>query len=161
MWPFPRVLSILPLAHSPKRSILQDNMIKIQIKNGVLINYTGHDTNVIIPDNVTKIGDRVFFCCSCPTSITIPNSVTKIGNYVFYNCYNLLNVTIGNSITSISARAFSECSSLTNIIIPDSVIAIGDRAFSGCSNLINVVIPKNTILGNNVFDKCTNLKHQF
>ena len=69
-------------------------------------------TSVIIPDNITSIGDRAFSGCSLLTSITIPDSVTSIGEFAFYNCSSLTSITIPDSVTSIGDRAFYVCSSL-------------------------------------------------
>lgn len=65
------------------------NNSDFQIEDGVLIRYTGKDKDVVIPDSVTKIGDRAFKDCTSLTSITIPNRVTWIGKYVFYGCQNI------------------------------------------------------------------------
>ena len=62
--------------------------------------------SLIIPDNVTSIGDYTFYNCSNLTSVTIPNSVTSIGNSAFYGCTGLTSVTIPNSVTSIGNDAF-------------------------------------------------------
>ncbi len=67
--------------------------------------------------------------------LVIPNNVTSIGDYAFYNCSSLTSVVIGDSVTSIGKNAFSNCSGLTSVTIPDSVTSIGDYAFGGCSSL--------------------------
>ena len=138
-----------------------------QIKNGVLQKYTEEKgvTEVVIPNNVTSIGDRAFkdcksltritipdsvtsigeyafFGCESLTNITIPDSVTSIGNWTFWGCYSLTNITIPDSVTSIGKYAFYWCESLTNITIPDSVTSIGDWAFCGCKSLTSISIPK-------------------
>ena len=46
-------------------------------------------TKLVIPSDVTKIGDFAFKSCSNLTSVTIPNSVTKIGNETFQSCSKL------------------------------------------------------------------------
>ena len=80
-----------------------------------LINYVGTDTNIIIPNSITKINTSAFSYCRSLTSITIPNSVTTIGDYAFRNCSSLTNITIPNSVTTIGDYAFLGCSSLTNV----------------------------------------------
>ena len=95
---------------------------------------------VILPANLTIIGDYAFSSCSSLTSITIPNSVTNIGNRAFQSCNTLTSVTIGNSVTSIGDYAFSSCSSLAFITIPNSVTSIGYYAFYACYSLSSVTI---------------------
>ena len=68
----------------------------------------------------------------------IPNGVTSIGNYAFENCKNLTNVAISNSVTSIDDNAFYNCKSLTSVTIPDSVTSIGSCAFDGCTSLKDI-----------------------
>ena len=72
-------------------------------------------TNLVIPDEVTRIKDYAFYYCSGLTSVTIPNSVTSIGGSAFYYCSGLTSVTIPNSVTSIGESAFYYCSGLTDI----------------------------------------------
>ena len=61
--------------------------------------------NTIIPNTVTSIGEKSFYCSGI-TSVAIPNSVTTIGNEAFMYSYNLLSVTIPSSVTSIGEKAF-------------------------------------------------------
>ena len=156
-------------------------MSDFRIKNGVLVKYTGNGGDVVIPDSVTSIGDRVFDDCRSLTSITIPDSVTSIGDYAFFYCDSLTSITIPDSVTSIGESAFELCGSLTSItisnnltfirnatfrmcdltsiIIPDSVISIGDKAFMQC-NLTSVTISDSvTSIGDEAFEDNFNLKN--
>ena len=115
-------------------------------------------TNAKISNSVTSIGDHAFFGCSSLTGVTIPNSVTSIGNAVFGHCIGLTSVTIPNSVTSIGKSTFSECVHLTSITIPNSVTSIGGYAFYGCSSLTSVTIPNSvTSIGDGAFWGCTSL----
>lgn len=49
-------------------------------------------TSVIIPKNVTSIGEGAFGYCEALTSATIPNSVKSIGSYAFGNCPKLTSI---------------------------------------------------------------------
>ncbi len=72
------------------------------------------------------------------TELSLPSDITQINKGAFYECAGLTSVTIGSSVTSIGSSAFSGCSGLTSVTIPDSVTSIGDYAFSGCSGLTSI-----------------------
>ena len=115
--------------------------------------------NLIIPNSVTSIGERVFSGCSSLTSIEIPNSVISIGAGAFFECRGLKSIEIPNSVTSIGAGAFFECRGLKSIEIPNSVTSIGNNAFWGCNSLTNIEIPNSVIsIGAGTFFECRGLK---
>lgn len=127
-------------------------------ENGVLVKYTGSDTDVVIPEGVTSIDDWVFRDCISLTSITIPDSVVSIGNYVFWRCSNLIDITIPDSVISIGDAAFGDCNNLTNITIPNSVISIGDGIFMYCSSLESITTPDFlTSINKKAFYACSKL----
>ena len=96
------------------------------------------DSQYIIPNGVTGIGNGAFESCESLTSVTIPNSVTSIGDGAFSGCNNITSVTIPDSVKSIGEGAFYDCDSLTSVTIPDSVTSIGDEAFNWCGSLMDV-----------------------
>ncbi|MCR5164172.1 MAG: leucine-rich repeat domain-containing protein [Thermoguttaceae bacterium] len=69
------------------------------------------------------------------TEVVIPEGVTKIGNRAFCGCKSLISVVIPESVTEIGDGAFMDCISLTSAAIPDSVQKIHSNAFSGCTSL--------------------------
>ena len=81
----------------------------------ILIGYTGDQTQLTLPDNITEINQGAFYRCSSLMSVTIPDGVTSIGNSAFYGCRSLTSVTIPYSVTSIGWYAFYGCSSLRSI----------------------------------------------
>lgn len=83
-----------------------------EIRDGVLLKYHGTDTNVVVPDGVTSIGNRAIFDCITLKDITIPNSVTSIGYSAFRYCSSLTSINIPDSVTSIGICAFECCSGL-------------------------------------------------
>ena len=119
--------------------------------------YIGTDTNVIIPNGVTTIGECAFEYCSL-TTVTIPSSVTSIGDYAFYFCSSLTSVSIPNSVTSIGEGTFSDCLSLISVTISNGVTSIGKRAFSNCYYLTSITIPNSvTSIGKGAFYNSTRL----
>ena len=128
------------------------------IRAGVLTEYHGESTEVVIPSNVTVINKDAFKALPI-TKVTIPDSVTSIGMSAFRSCSSLKSVTIGNSVTSIGQEAFENCSSLKSILIPDSVKDIGQFAFQGCSSLKSVTIGNSvTCIKIATFRDCTSLE---
>lgn len=87
------------------------------------------------------MGYTTFRNCSSLTSIVIPKEVTYIGNYCFYECYSLTSVTFADDckIAWIGTDAFGE-SSITSIVIPQSCTSIDEYAFEYCCDLTTVYI---------------------
>ena len=149
-----------------------------------LINYTGNETKLTIPDDITElncfalsdcynitsvtfgensqltsIGDGAFNWCESLESITIPDSVTSIGEGAFCCCAKLTSITIPDGVKSIGNHAFAGCSALESITIPDSVLSIGDSAFAECTALESITIPDSVLsIGYSAFEECTALK---
>ena len=164
-----------------RRKLFENNNEDFEIDGTTLVNYKGSDSNVTIPDGITKIGDMAvdnryglksitipnsvkkidkyaFFDCRNLTSITIPNSVTYIGMNAFNGCRNLVSITIPNSVKEIGGEVFRDCTSLKSIKIPNSVERIGFSAFDGCSSLTLIKIPDNVkSIGGWAFEDCINL----
>ncbi|MBR2341537.1 MAG: leucine-rich repeat protein [Clostridia bacterium] len=129
-----------------------------EIENGVLIKYKGNDSDVVIPNSVTCIGESAFSNCSSLKSVTIPDSVISIGKSAFWGCKNFLKIVIPESVTLIGRSAFSRCSGLMNVVIPNSISVIDERVFYECSNLMSVAIPNSiTSIGASAFAYCSSL----
>ena len=69
-----------------------------------LISYAGKNKNIVIPSNITKIGDSAFSGCGIAT-VTIPTSVTEIGSSAF-SSNKLKTLVIPNSVVTIKLSAF-------------------------------------------------------
>ncbi len=82
------------------------------IKNGILRNYVGTDTEVIIPDGIAEIGEAAFKDQNEIVRIVIPDSVVKIGEKAFCGCYQLKECKIPDSVKFIGKDAFYHCTSL-------------------------------------------------
>ena len=104
-----------------------DNQQYLIIEDGVLSGSSIDIEFLVIPNNVTSIGDYAFQEKHL-TSVVIPNSVTSIGAYAFA-VNQLTSVVIGNSVTTIGYAAFGN-NQLTSIEIPNSVTTIGGNAFT-------------------------------
>ena len=137
-----------------KKLVNKDGFIII---NGILFDYLGEETNVIIPHGTTKISDAAFMSKHIE-SVAIPESVKSIGKWAFMNCHNLSNVTLPSSITQINACTFEDCPGITRIHIPENVESIEYGAFQDCSNLEELYLsPSITNIGRKAFYNCKRL----
>lgn len=111
------------------------------IRGGVLEKYTGAAAEVVIPNNVTIIGEHAFDRCAGITSVTIPNSVREIKRCAFSGCENLTEIALPEGIKEIPAAAFGG-SGISHIAIPQTGTTIGYSAFASCKNLKQIILPE-------------------
>ena len=102
--------------------------IDATIDGGVLTEYYGDYSTVVIPDGVRRIIYGVFNDCVSLESVIIPDSVTSIGAGAFSGCTSLKSVTIGDGEKSIGNNAFGGCTRLASVNIPDTVKRNGAKA---------------------------------
>jgi TolB-like protein len=180
-WPSIKVKRDQQAIEEAKRR--QDNFHRMTFRqqSGTLTEYTGSSEEVIIPPEITVIGDAAFRQNGRIKRVVLHNKVTSIGRNAFSNCSGLTEIVIPASVTSIGAGAFYNCSSLAEVIIPVGVtvipenafygcknlrsVTIGpgvqriEKAFQGCENLTAVIIPRSvTAIGEFAFSQCTKLK---
>ncbi len=101
-------------------------------------NYQAELTCVVVENDVTRLGNRLFINAKKLTSITIASSVTEIGEKVFMNCTALTSITIPEGVKSVGENAFNGCTSLTEVKLPASLETIGDGAFTKCASLASI-----------------------
>ena len=126
-----------------------------------LINYTGNETKLTIPDDITELNCFALSDCYNITSVTFGENsqLTSIGDGAFNWCESLESITIPDGVKSIGNHAFAGCSALESITIPDSVLSIGDSAFEGCTALESITIPDSVLsIGYSAFEECSALK---
>lgn len=128
------------------------------IENGVLKKYNGSASKIIIPDNITEIGQMAFINKQSVKSIVIPNGVTKIDNYAFAECNNITNIEFPSSLLLIDIGAFLG-TSISNIELPEGLTTIEERVFAG-TKLSSLNIPSSvTDIGPSITSGCSNLKN--
>ena len=96
-------------------------------------------TDIVIPDDLDKVGDYAFYNFTAMTTVTMGKRLTSIGTAAFALCKGLKDVVIGDGVTSIGEKAFSTSSALESLTIGKSVTTIGDRAFFACTALNQVL----------------------
>ena len=162
-----------------------DQSSGLKIKNGIITEYTGQNSDVIIPDNVKGISSAVFKDCHALRSVILPagletidsrcfegcdglktvmfsTGLKNIGKYAFAGCSNLKMHKLPAGLESVEAYAFKDCTSLTSMEIPASAADIGVGAFEGCVSLASIRIPGRytgigTAFGTHPFTGCDDL----
>ena len=89
--------------------ILEDNAegTAFEIKNGMLLGYSGSAQNVVLPSDLNSIGIDAFRGNGNVKLIEVPYNVSKIYSGAFAECKNLEKVIIPFTITDISESAFT------------------------------------------------------
>ncbi len=146
--------------------------------NGKLI------TELVIPEEITKVHNYAFYGYESLESITIPNSVTSIGEGAFNYCTNVTSITVGNGLTSVGSNAFyssgnisyneydnayylgnndnlyvvlmkAKDQNITSCEINSSTRIIHAEAFYNCDSLSTIIIPDSvTCVGDGAFAYC-------
>ena len=115
--------------YNESKEFIYEHQVLFNKDRTTLIAYISNDTNCIIPDGVTNIGDRAFWKCKSLNNIKIPNSVTNIGNEAFGRCESLTNINIPNSVTNIGNDAFYGCNNLPSKIKSGIIKRFGEKVF--------------------------------
>ncbi len=124
------------------------------------------DGKLIIPNNVTTIGNYAFYNCSEIDTLVIGKNVTTIGQYAFSGCSGIrvMNYNSRNCTTALAYNTFSPFygavqSNLQKLVIGGSVAAIPNYAFSGCLGLDGkIVIPDSVAtIGIYAFNDCSGI----
>lgn len=123
----------------------------------VLQKYYGTDSNFVIPDVISMIGDNAFAGNQYLKQIVFHKDIVSIGNASFANCKNLENVIFPSGLKRIGQSAFAGCSKFTTIVLPESLEALGQNAFANCSSLEDVTILNDDFSFNSTPFKNTNV----
>lgn len=114
--------------------------------------------SVVITDQVTSLGNGLFYNCNKLRSVTLPANTTTVKYSMFENCYALTTIENTANIEEIEGRAFLMCTSLENVPVTEKVTLIGESAFEGCEQIKSVVIPATmTSIPKFAFKDCKNL----
>ena len=70
-------------------------------------------TELVIPEDVTRINNAAFYKCPGITSVTIPQGV--IGECAFSECTTLKEINIGEGVSAIEICAFEQCTGLEKV----------------------------------------------
>ena len=116
---------------------------------------------LILPPDLTQIGDYAFSYCHNLALESLPDGVTQIGVAAFEDCKNLALQSLPSDLTQIGGSAFFGCKSLVLQSLPPDLTQIGDSAFFGCESLALQSLPDGvTQIGDLAFRDCERLALQ-
>ena len=127
------------------------------IKKGVLLHYDEISEDVVIPEEVTAIGDQVFQDCQDLKTVEFPDTLKSIGGAAFRRCSGLTEIEIPEG-TELDNYAFEYCSGLQRVVLPDDLEFIPNYCFSNCISLTDINLPEHLRdISWWAFDSCTSL----
>lgn len=134
------------------------------IEEGVLIKYTGSQTEVTISEIVKVIG-KYSFKNTAVTQVTVTSQVEEIGRQAFCDCLQLTAVLFNDdsALKIIGNNAFDGCVNLKTATFPAGMTIIKDEAFSDCTALDTVYLLGTSVTNVfiNAFENCVSLKDVF
>ena len=153
-------------------------MSEFEIADNILLRYNGAGPSVSIPLNVTEIGPEAFRGNSQIEEVIIHDNVLRIGDRAFRDCYNLTSITmnplvigteafagcspqeinLGSRLKEMQEGAFLKCFELERVFFPEFLPEIPDNAFAYCFSLKRIQLPDSVIrIGRSAFEYCDNL----
>ena len=129
-----------------------------QIENGVLTGVAlGDTTDLVIPDNVTAIGDHAFKNQTQITSIFVPASVISIGEGAFENCTGMKKIVLEVNHSSLYGyfntwEPDNECNDYDKIYIKKD-------AFNGCPDTLKFYIYDSNCTCTEDIQDCKNVNY--
>ncbi len=128
--------------------------LKVNQVTGIIEEYTGDDTCVVIPEywnvgngdvvKVTGIAKDAFAGNENICAVVLSDFITEIPDYAFQNCTSLKEISGGN-ITRIGSYAFAGCVNVEDIGVRSSVEHLGEKAFDGVQRIIVNAADKNVL----------------
>ncbi len=153
------------------------------VERGILKQYNGHDTTVVIPPDVTEIGYRSFYQNPEIRTVILSEGVKKVGMQAFAGCNALNEIVFPESICTIGHEAFANTAwldwqpdgvvyagplawmikgdlrSIDTITIKPGTLKLCADLFRNCTALTQVILPESLReIDDRAFQNCRKLK---
>lgn len=114
--------------------------------------------SIVIPTDVTSMGNSALSYCSALKHLTLPSGFTSVAQSLLSYCSNIKSVSLPFSITEIRNSAFEYCDTLSSLAMPNSVTTIGQYMCQHCDGLNKIVLPNGIFsLPTSAFAYCSSL----
>lgn len=112
-----------------------------QIRDGVLLRYTGREEEITVPAGIHTVGDGAFKGCVSLKKVVLPSGLARIMGDAFKGCRRLEEVVFPDGVSYIGRYAFHRCHALRRVILPRSVEELGECAFLYCDSMREAWLP--------------------
>lgn len=157
-------------------SIFFENNYSTCLRNPDCILYINNNpqTDIILPNTLTSIGQYAFYNYKKLTSITIPKTLLDVGYYAFSSCSGLSKTNYEGTIDQWCSISFNNASSNPvinshNLYINDTLVehitinntdSIKNHVLQGCTSLQTLTMSDVvTTIGKESFANCINLNN--
>ncbi len=158
LWkPGKQVIDVYVIPLLLRRILLPDNITEIGEE---AFCYMVNLVDINMPASLTTIGMSAFYECVklCPDQLLIPEGVKKIPHQCFKGCKNLKEVLLPSTIKTIGSFSFDN-SGITSINFPEGLERIEMNAFNNCLSLTGINLPSTCLtIEQNAFHLCVAAK---
>ena len=109
-----------------------------------------------IASTVKRIG-RLAFNNTKARSIILPDSIESIGDGAFCGSFLLSRFRIPPLITTLEGGVLYGCRYIFSLELSEDMSELGDESLAACRSLRNLALPPIGVVGENVFNECTDL----
>lgn len=124
------------------------------IIKGTLYGYYGEETEIRLPETVTRIGKSAFEESKDISEIIFPEGLTDIGEQAFYYNRELVKIDLPKTVKHIGAQAFGFCKKLESIVGGSDSLVIDREAFDTCPVLNKVAFSDTAVISEDAFKAC-------
>lgn len=110
-----------------------------------LIYSRGKQEEVVVPQEITKIGDMAFARKKKLKRVFLPDGLKEIGEEAFADCDALTEITIPESMQNIGDYAFFDCDRLRRVVFLGMPKKISRKAFESCDELHDIAVSEGNV----------------
>ncbi len=128
--------------------------LKVNQETGIIEEYKGEDTCVVIPEywnvgngdvvKVRGVAENTFKGNQNICAVVLSDFITEIPDYAFQGCTSLKEI-VGGNVTRIGSYAFDGCAAVEDLGVRSSIEHLGEKAFNGVQRIIVNAADKNIL----------------
>lgn len=105
---------------------------------------TTYVSQIVIPEQITEIGDYAFYGNKHFTSITLHKGIKKYGHSAFFDCV-MPSITLTNPDAEMGSNLFAGCDNLSSVTLPTGIKVLPSNMFFVCEKLTRITLPEGLV----------------